>query len=155
LVPAASLKRFLSAREVADIQIERVPNGPKDLLRVSVHGALFSGHDPREFPAVTALFPTGEPIARARLGTLEPVLAAASTDETRQAMCGIFFQLCRNLAVATNGHVLHTIEIASADRGDFLVPRRTVELVENIRKATKTAEVEAHFFEHQAVFRVD
>src|SRR5262249_37656976 len=155
LVPAPSFKRFLSARQVADIQIERVPNGPEDLLRVLVNGAVFSGHDPREFPAVTALFPAGEPIARARFGTLEPVLVAASTDERRQAMCAVFFQLCKNLAVATNGHVLHTLDIESADRGDFLVPRRTVELVENIRKAIKTAEVEAHFFEHQAVFRVD
>src|SRR5262249_43370208 len=64
-------------------------------------------------------------------------------------------QLCKNLAVATNGHVLHTLEVESEDRGDFLVPRKTVELVENIRKATKTAEVEAHFFEHQVVFQVD
>jgi DNA polymerase-3 subunit beta len=69
-------------------------------------------------------------------------------------MNAVFFQLCKNLAVATNGHVLHTIEIESADRGDFLVPRKTVELVENIRKATKTPEVEVRFFEHQAVFRV-
>jgi len=69
-------------------------------------------------------------------------------------MCAVFFQLCKNLAVATNGHVLHTIEIESADREDFLVPRKTVELVENIRKATKPAEADALFFEHQAVFRV-
>src|SRR5262249_10575397 len=52
------------------------------------------------------------------------------------------------------GHVLHTLEIESADRGDFLIPRKTVELVENIRKVTKTTEAEAYFFEHQAVFRV-
>jgi DNA polymerase III subunit beta len=66
----------------------------------------------------------------------------------------VFFQLCRNLAVATNGHVLHTLKIDSEEEGDFLVPRKTVELVENIRKATRTGEVEVDFFEHQAVFRV-
>ena len=79
---------------------------------------------------------------------------AASDDKTRKSFCAVFFQLCRNQAVATNGHVLHTLEIESADRGDFLAPRKTVELVENIRKATKTPEVEVCFFEHQAVFRV-
>ena len=79
---------------------------------------------------------------------------AASDDKTRKSFCAVFFQLCRNQAVATNGHVLHTLEIESEDRGDFLVPRKTVELVENIRKATKTPEVEVCFFEHQAVFRV-
>jgi DNA polymerase III subunit beta len=69
-------------------------------------------------------------------------------------MNAVFFQLCRNLAVATNGHVLHTLKIDSEEEGDFLVPRKTVELVENIRKATRTGEVEVDFFEHQAVFRV-
>src|SRR5262249_57587475 len=46
LVPAPSLKRFLSARDVADIQIERVPNGPEGLRRVSVNGAGLSVHRP-------------------------------------------------------------------------------------------------------------
>src|SRR5262249_47412975 len=64
LVPVPILKRSLSARDVADIRIERIANVGEDLLRVSVNGAVFSGHDPREFPAVTALFPAGEPIAR-------------------------------------------------------------------------------------------
>ena len=154
LVPVPILKRLLSARDVAEIQIERVPDVPEGLLRLSINGAVFSGHDRHEFPDVTALFPTGEPIARARFGTLEPVLVAATTDETRKAMYAVFFQLCRNLAVATNGHVLHTLKIDSEEEGDFLVPRKTVELVENIRKATRTGEVEVDFFEHQAVFRV-
>jgi hypothetical protein len=80
---------------VAEIQIERIPNVPEGLLRLSINGAVFSGHDRHEFPDVTALFPTGEPVARARFGTLEPVLVAATTDETRKAMNAVFFQLCR------------------------------------------------------------
>ena len=154
LVPVAILKRFLSSREAADVRIERIPDAPEGPLRLSINGAVFSGHDPREFPEVAALFPTGEPIARARFGTLEPVLVAASSDETRKAMCGVFFQLCKNLAVATNGHVLHSLEIESEDRGDFLVPKKAVELVENIRRATRASGVRSAFFEHQAVFRV-
>jgi DNA polymerase-3 subunit beta len=154
LVPVPILKRLLSSRGVKEIQIERVPDVPEGLLRLSINGAVFSGHDQHEFPGVTALFPTGELIAQARFATLEPVLVAASSDETRQATCAVLFQLCKNLAVATNGHVLHTLQIESKDRGDFLVPRKIVELVENIRKATKTADVEVHFFEHQAVFRL-
>jgi len=35
-----------------------------------------------------------------------------------------------------------------------LVPRKAIELVENIRRATRSAEVRVDFFEHQAVFHV-
>jgi len=115
---------------------------------------LLRGHDPAEFPRVTALFPDGDPLARARFQTLEPVLVAASTDEARKAMCGVFFQLCKNAVVTTNGHVLHAIKIDSSDRGDFLVPRKAIELVEIIRKATKTPEVAVALHENHAVFRV-
>jgi DNA polymerase III subunit beta len=103
---------------------------------------------------VTALFPSGEPLARARFQTLEPVLLAASTDETRKAMCGVFFELCKNIVVATDGHVLHALEVQSDDRGDFLVPRKAIEFVEIVRKATKTPEVSVAFHENHAVFRI-
>jgi len=155
LVPVPILKRLLSARDVGEIQIEGIPNVSEGLLRLSINGAFFSGDDPHEFPGVTALFPTGEPLAQAKFGSLQPVLVAASDDETRKSLCAVFFQLCRNLAVATNGHVLHTLKIESEDEGDFLVPQRTVELVENVRRATRTGQVEASFFEHQVVLRVD
>src|SRR5439155_24328237 len=58
-----------------------------------------------------------------------------------ETMNAVFFQLCNNVAVATDGHRLHAIEIQSTDDGDFLVPRRAIELVENIRKATRTPEL--------------
>jgi hypothetical protein len=154
LVPVGILKRSLAARTAADVQIERIPNIPEGPFSLSIDGAVFSGADPREFPDVTALFPAGEPTARARFGSLEPVLVAASTDETRKSFNAVFFQLCKNVVVATNGHVLHTLEIESEDEGDFLVPRKTVDLVENIRKATRTEAVDVDFFEHQAVFRI-
>jgi hypothetical protein len=48
----------------------------------------------------------------------------------------------------------HTLEIESRDEGDFLVPRKAIELVENIRRATRSAEVRVDFLEHQAVFHV-
>jgi DNA polymerase III subunit beta len=69
-------------------------------------------------------------------------------------MNAVFFQLCKNVAVATDGHRLHALEIESGDEGDFLVPRKAIELVENIRRATRVSEVRADFFEHQAVFHV-
>src|SRR5262249_27939735 len=122
---------------------------------LKIGDAVFAGHDPAEFPILSALFPISEPIARAKFSSLEPVLVAASTDESRRSFCGVFFQLCRNIAVATNGHVLHRTEILSSDDGDFVVPRATLELAENIRKATKKGEVEADFFEHRVVLRVD
>jgi DNA polymerase-3 subunit beta len=154
LVPVAVLKRCLLMRGASEVRIERAASVPERPFIFAIGDAPFAGHDPAEFPSIAALFPTNEPIARAKFETLESVLVVASTAETRPSMCAVFFQLCKNVAVATNGYVLHTLEIESEDRGDFLVPRKTVEFVENIRKATKTPEVEVRFFEHQAVFRV-
>jgi DNA polymerase III sliding clamp (beta) subunit (PCNA family) len=79
---------------------------------------------------------------------------AAAIDESRRAMNAVFFQLCKNTAVATDGHRLHALGIKSGHDGDFLVPRKAVELVENIRRATRASEVRVDFFEHQAVFHV-
>jgi DNA polymerase III sliding clamp (beta) subunit (PCNA family) len=79
---------------------------------------------------------------------------AASTDERDRSKAGVFFQLCKNVAVATNGHVLHAQGIEGHGDGDFLVPRRTIDLVEIIRKATKTREVTVAFYQDHAVFRI-
>jgi hypothetical protein len=154
LVPTEALKRCLAGTDRPEISIIQEQPSPTRPFAVRVDGALLRGHDPAEFPRVTALFPDGDPLARARFQTLEPVLVAASTDEARKAMCGVFFQLCKNAVVTTNGHVLHAIKIDSSDRGDFLVPRKAIELVEIIRKATKTPEVAVAFHENHAVFRV-
>ena len=154
LVPIEALKRCLAGTDRPEISIIQEQPSPTRPFAVRVDGALLRGHDPAEFPRVTALFPDGDPLARARFQTLEPVLVAASTDETRKAMCGVLFELCKNVVVATNGHVLHAIKIDSSDRGDFLVPRKAIELVEIIRKATKTPEVAVALHENHAVFRV-
>jgi len=82
------------------------------------------------------------------------VLVAAAVEQSRKAMNAVFFQLCRNIAVATDGHRLHALQIEGGDEGDFLVPRTAIELVENIRRATRATQVTVDFFEHQAVFHV-
>jgi DNA polymerase III sliding clamp (beta) subunit (PCNA family) len=92
-------------------------------------------------------------VAHARFQTLEPVLVAASTDERDKSKSGVFFQLCKNVAVATNGHVLHAQAIEGSGDGDFLVPRKAIEVVEIIRKATRTREVTVAFHADHAVFR--
>ena len=56
--------------------------------------------------------------------------------------------------VATNGHVLHAQAVDGHGDGDFLVPRKAVDLVEIIRKATKTRDVAVAFHENHAVFRI-
>ena len=154
LVPAEALKRCVSGRENPMVEIGRVAPSDARPFAVSVNGAILAGHDPREFPDPSHLFPDGEPRAQALLQGLEPLLAAAAIEENRKAMNAVFFQLCKNAVVTTNGHVLHAIKIDSSDRGDFLVPRKAIELVEIIRKATKTPEVAVAFHENHAVFRV-
>jgi DNA polymerase III beta subunit, C-terminal domain/DNA polymerase III beta subunit, central domain len=154
LVPVEALKRCLAGTERPEISIIQEQPSAARPFAVRVDGALLRGHDPAEFPPVTALFPDDDPLARARFQTLEPVLVAASTDETRKAMCAVFFELCKNVAVATNGHVLHALEVQSGDRGDFLVPRKAIELVEIVRRATKTPEVTVAFHQNHAVFQM-
>ena len=63
-------------------------------------------------------------------------------------MNAVFFQLCKNIAVATDGHRLHALEIESEDAGDFLVPLKAIVLLENIRRVTRATQVTVDFFEH-------
>ncbi|MGH7823535.1 MAG: hypothetical protein ACREQ9_27560, partial [Candidatus Binatia bacterium] len=88
------------------------------------------------------------------LQTLEPLLSAASTDEGRGAMCAVLFELCQNVAVATDGHRLHRLEIEASGDWDFLVPRKAIELVETVRKAVRCPWMWAEFFEDSVLFRV-
>jgi DNA polymerase III beta subunit-like protein len=154
LAPAEALKRFLSGSTERDVEIARVAPTEVRPFAVSVDGAILVGHDARDFPDPSALFPQSGIRARAQLQTLAPVLVAAAIEESRKAMNAVFFQLCRNTAVATDGHRLHALGIESGDDGDFLVPRKAIELVENVRRATRATEVRVDFFEHQAVFHV-
>jgi DNA polymerase-3 subunit beta len=154
VVAADALKRCVFGSEKPDVEIRHVAPTEARPFAVSVNGAILAGHDPREFPDPSHLFPDGEPRAQALLQSLEPLLVAAAIDENRKAMNAVFFQLCKNIAVATDGHRLHALEIESRDEGDFLVPRKAIELVENVRRATRTAEARVEFFEHQAVFHV-
>jgi DNA polymerase III beta subunit, C-terminal domain len=154
LVPVEVLKRCVGGNERPEVHIVRDQSNPARPFAVRIDGALFSGHDPAEFPAVGALFPDGHSVAHARFQTLEAVLVAASTDEPERSKCGIYFQLCRNVSVATNGHVLHAQALEASGDGDFLVPRKAIDLVEIIRKATKTREVTVAFHADHAVFRI-
>lgn len=154
LTPAEALKRFLSGSTAPDVEIAGVAPTEARPFAVSVDGAILVGHDARDFPDPSALFPQGGIRARAQFQTLAPLLVAAAIEESRKAMNAVFFQLCKNVAVATDGHRLHALGIESEDDGDFLVPRKAVELVENIRRAAKVTEFRVDFFEHQAVFHV-
>jgi DNA polymerase III sliding clamp (beta) subunit (PCNA family) len=154
LIPVDVLKRSVNASDRPEIHIGREQPSPSRPFAVRVDEARISGHDPAEFPAVEAFFPGDHPVAHARFQTLEPVLVAASTDEHDRSKSGVFFELCKDLAAGTNGHVLHAQAIEGSGEGDFLVPRKAIELIEIIRKATKTREVTAAFHADHAVFRI-
>ena len=154
LVPVHLLKRSVTSSDRPEIHIVREQPRPSRSFGIRVDDARISGYDPAEFPAVGALFPDGHPVAHARFQTLEPVLVAASTDEHDKSKCGVFIQLCKNIAVATNGHVLHGQAVEGHGDGDFLVPRKAIDLIEIIRKATKTREVTVAFHADHAVFRI-
>jgi hypothetical protein len=154
LIPVDVLKRSVNLSDRPEIHLARELTNRSRPFGVRIDDALISGHDPAEFPAVSALFPDGHSVAHARHSTLEPVLVAASTDERDRSKAGVFFELCKNLAVATNSHVLHAQRIEGSGNGDFLVPRKAIEIVEIIRKATKTREVAVAFHPEHAVFRI-
>src|SRR5205823_1410652 len=109
LVPAEALKRCVSGRDNPTVEIGRVAPSDARPFAVSVNAAILAGHDPREFPDPSHLFPDGEPRAQALLQSLEPLLAAATIEENRKAMNAVFFQCCKNLAIATDGHRLHAL----------------------------------------------
>jgi DNA polymerase-3 subunit beta len=154
LIPVDVLKRSINSSDRPEIHIVRELTNPSRPFGVRVDEALITGHDPEEFPAVGALFPDGHSVAHARFAALEPVLVAASTDERDRSKCGVFFQLCKNVVVGTNSHVLHAVAIEGSGEGDFLVPRKAIEIIEIIRKATKTREVTVAFHADHAVFRI-
>ena len=116
-----------------------------NVLRTSRAARSPSRSTARSSPATTrASSPSRGALSRRRADRTGSVRDAGTCPRRREhrrnakGINAVFFQLCRNLAVATNAHVLHHLEIDSNDEGDFLVPRKTVELVENIRKATRT-----------------
>jgi hypothetical protein len=154
LVPVDVLKRSISSSDRPEVHIVREVTSPSRPFAVRVGEARIAGNDPAEFPTVAALFPNDHPVAHARFHSLESVLVAASTDERDRSKCGIFLQICKNIAVATNSHVLHAQGIEGSGDGDFLIPRKAIDLVEIIRKATKTREVAVAFHADHAVFRV-
>jgi len=154
LVPVEVLKRSVSSSDRPDIHIMREQPSRSRPFGVRVDDGRISGHDPAEFPTLEALFPGGHPLAQARFQTLESVLVAAGTDQNDRSKCGVFFQLCKNVAVATNSHILHVQQIEGSGDGDFLVPRKVIELVEIIRKVTKTRDVAVTFHADYAVFRI-
>jgi hypothetical protein len=101
LAPADALKRFLSGSTERDVEIARVAPTEARPFAVSVDGAILVGHDARDFPDPSALFPRSGIRARAQFQTLAPLLVAAAVEESRKAMNAVFFQLCKNTAVAT------------------------------------------------------
>jgi hypothetical protein len=113
LVPVEGLKPCLTGANRSEVHVVH-DDDPTRPLAVRVDGILLPGHDPAEFPPVPVLFPEGTPLARASFSTLEPVLVAASTDTQDRSKCGVFFELCKNVAVATNRHVLHAIKSRAA-----------------------------------------
>src|SRR5436190_16782465 len=70
LVPIEALKRCLAGTDRPEISIAPEQRNPARPFAVKVDGALLRGHDPVEFPPTAALFPDGDPLARARFQTL-------------------------------------------------------------------------------------
>jgi hypothetical protein len=56
LVPTVVLKQFLRGSSQPDVSIERYPSTPSSPYKLSIDGAVFSGHDPREFADIESLF---------------------------------------------------------------------------------------------------
>ena len=66
----------------------------------------------------------------------------------------MLLQLCKNIVGRNQWSRPPCLTIEGHGDGDFLVPRKAIDLVEIIRKATKTREVTVAFHEDHAVFRI-
>ena len=133
----------------------RSANHEKAPFNVVIDDAVVIGHDAKDFPELSGFKDRMKgPAKIAELPSLEPVLPAVSVDETRINMSGVYLRFCKNLAVATDGHRLHVMRIPGATiEGDFLIPRKVVELVDDIAAATKSPAV-GHFYKDGCSFRI-
>lgn len=97
-----------------------------------------SGENGEDFPAIPEVSRTSSfsMPASALLSAVTNTLFAVGTDELRQAMTGVKFELDTNSInfVATDAHklVLHTIKkIAIEETGGFIVPRKALNLLKS------------------------
>ena len=92
-------------------------------------------------------------------GMLRKTSYAISTDESRYVLNGIFVSLAEHkmTLVATDGRRLalvdEEVDIAEANRGEFIIPAKTVN--ELARLLGEKGDVEIRFTENQAAFTMD
>ena len=153
-IPAKLLHDCVKRGQSPGVTI-RSANHEKAPFNVVIDDAVVIGHDAKEFPELSGFKDRMKgPAKIAELPSLEPVLPAVSVDETRINMSGVYLRFCKNLAVATDGHRLHVMRIPGATiEGDFLIPRKVMELVDDIAAATKSTIV-GHFHENACSFRI-
>jgi DNA polymerase III subunit beta len=129
---------FVSRVKDGEVAIESVKGGVK----------IVSGRARAEIPALPAgHFPSlGQPDGMEQFTldgdglqkALSGVSAAVSTEETRYYLCGVFLHAagCKWIAVTTDGHRLHKIELDAPSGGhalpSIIVPAKTVQLVQKL-----------------------
>jgi DNA polymerase-3 subunit beta len=151
-IPAKLLRDCVRSGTSPGVIIRRAEH-EKAPFNVVIDDAVIIGHDAKEFPSIPMLDGMKGPAKVAELPSLEPVLPAVNVDGTRINLSGVYLRFCKNVAVATDGHRLHRMRILGATiEGDFLIPKKAVELIDNIAAATKSPAV-GHFYKDGCVFR--
>jgi DNA polymerase-3 subunit beta len=128
--------------------VSRVKGGDVALESIDGDVKLTSGRAKAELPTLPAeTFPSlGRPDGMVQFAIdgdgfqdmLAGVAHAASTEETRYYLCGVYLhaQAGKWIAVTTDGHRLHKIELAAPSGGHALppviVPAKTVQLVQKL-----------------------
>jgi DNA polymerase-3 subunit beta len=131
----------------------RSANHEKVPFNVVVDDAVVIGHDGKEFPSIPMLDGMKGSAKVAELPSLEPILPAVCVDGTRINLSGVYLRFCRNMAVATDGHRPHRMRTLGATiEGDFLIPKKVVELIDDIAAATKSPAF-GHFYKDACSFR--
>lgn len=158
-VPARLLNDFISSLPGGTISLSQTK---QHALKVSMknYESVINGADPEEYPSIPARAP-GETIilSAAKLKqALQQITLAASTDEARQTLTGVYIHSNKDglYMVATDSYRLAEKKLsATAKNVNHNVPAATMQEVLRNLSDSKDEKAEITLNENQAVFSID
>lgn len=144
-VPAKKLETLLQNLPGKDLNFD-LQNGFKLIIKTKGGKWTITGEDPNDFPMPAEVEDSGKIDIDAGLLTryLAKAIHAASTDELRRSMNGVYFEIKKNefKVVSTDGHRLVKIVKSdfeyTGDKTNMLVPIKTCQLMSKLFRGSKS-----------------
>ena len=166
-----SVKVAIPARILLDI-LKALPEQPvtfiinEDTFGVEISSEngkyKISGENGEDFPAIPrpdGASSVGIPLF-AMLKAINRTIFAASTDEDKAALNGIFFDLSEHGAtfVATDAHRLvryRRVDVTTSERTTFIVPQKALGLLKNSLDPSSNKDIIVHYTDSNAFFQTE